>query len=327
MTDTQTRPLVSIIVIFLNAEKFLDDAIESVFEQTYDHWELLLIDDGSHDCSTTIAQHLAAQYPGQVRYLEHAGHQNLGKSTSRNLGILQARGEYITFLDADDVLLSDKLARQVAILASHSEAGMVYGRTLYWHSWTGKPKDRRRDVLGKLGVRSNTLFQPPTLLTRFLRDGGTVPCLCSMLARRRIVLGVGGFEETIQHLYEDQVFLAKMCLATPVYVESGCGERYRQHPDSSSAIAIRTGEYHPLWPNPARDVFVRWLVQYISAQGIQDTALQRALQKALRPFQYPNVYRLIKLVSSPTYLLGLRLRSYTNIIMRRLFPRRYTYDL
>jgi glycosyltransferase involved in cell wall biosynthesis len=322
MTDLQTRPLVSIISIFLNAEKFLHEAIESVFDQTYDHWELLLIDDGSRDASTTIAQHFAAQYPGKVRYLEHAGHRNVGKSTSRNVGIRQAKGEYITFLDADDVLLPDKLARQVALLASHPEAGMVYGRTLYWHSWTGKPKDRRRDVLSKLGVRAERLFQPPTLLTRFLRDGGTVPCLCGLLARRRIVVEVGGFDETIQHLYEDQAFLAKVCLATPVYVESGCGERYRQHPDSSSAVAIRTGEYNPLWPNPARDVFVSWLTQYISAQGIQDTALQRALRKASRPFQYPNVYRFIKPVCYPAYRLGLHLRDAAKVTVRAEKPER-----
>jgi len=96
------KPIVSIITPFLDAQDFLQEAIESVIAQTYEHWELLLVDDGSTDKSTTIAQEYAAQYPNKIRYLDHENHQNRGKSTSRNLGIQQAKGSYITFLDADD---------------------------------------------------------------------------------------------------------------------------------------------------------------------------------------------------------------------------------
>jgi glycosyltransferase involved in cell wall biosynthesis len=307
-------PLVSIVLIFWNAEKFFGEAIASVVQQTYPHWELLLVDDGSTDHSTAMAQSAAARYPGKVRYLEHAGHGNRGKSTSRNLGIQKARGEYVTFLDADDVFLPDKLERQVAILASHPEAAMVYGRTLYWYSWTGNPADHGCDRMGKLGVEPATLFQPPALLTRFLRDGGMVPCICSVLARRQVVVGIEGFTETIQHLYEDQVFLAKMCLAAPVYVEPDCGERYRQHPDSSSAIAMRAGAYDPRRPNPARQAFLQWLGQYLVARGEADMALHQALHRALRPYQYPRLYRLL----TPMLALGLHLRGYGSLVKRRL---------
>src|SRR5437773_4242914 len=96
------KPLVSVIIIFLNAEKFIEEAIESVLAQTYDHWELLLVDDGSIDSSTEIALRYAEQYPGKVNYLEHEGHQNRGMSASCNLGIRNTKGEYIAFLDVDD---------------------------------------------------------------------------------------------------------------------------------------------------------------------------------------------------------------------------------
>src|SRR3712207_5043688 len=129
-------PLVSVIIIFLNAERFVEEAVESVFAQTYDNWELLLVDDGSSDASTAIAGRYAEEHPGRVRYLKHPRHQNRGMSASRNLGIGHAKGEYIAFLDADDVWLEYKLQQQVAILGSHPEASMVYGNTLYWHSWT-----------------------------------------------------------------------------------------------------------------------------------------------------------------------------------------------
>src|SRR5829696_811917 len=100
-----SKPLVSSVMIFFNAERFIREAIESVFAQTYDNWELLLVDDGSTDDSTQIALHYAEQYPERVRYLEHPGHQNRGMSASRNLGVSQAKGEYIALLDADDVWL------------------------------------------------------------------------------------------------------------------------------------------------------------------------------------------------------------------------------
>ena len=287
------RPLVSIVVIFFNAERFLGEAVQSVFHQTYDQWELLLIDDGSTDGGTALARGIAMQRSGGVRYIEHAGHRNLGKSTSRNVGIQQARGEYIVFLDADDVLLPDKLARQVTALESQPAAAMVYGRTLYWHSWTGRPQDQTRDVMSTLGVQPDTLFAPPTLLTHFLRDPGAVPCLCSLLARRQIVVDLGGFDDAIQHLYEDQVLLVKLCCAGHVYVQSACGEWYRQHSASSSAVATQAGDYHPVWPHPARYIFLTWLARYLSAQGTTDRALRKALQTALRVYHYPTLYRFI----------------------------------
>src|SRR5215467_1200932 len=118
------KPLVSVIMIFLDAEKFIQEAIESVFAQTYANWELLLVDDGSTDASSEMALRYAEQYPTKVRYLEHEGHQNRGMSASRNRGINNARGEYIAFLDADDVWLPLKLEQQTAILESQPEAAM-----------------------------------------------------------------------------------------------------------------------------------------------------------------------------------------------------------
>src|SRR3989442_388097 len=105
----KTSARVSVVIPFLNAEKFIQETIESVFAQTYPDWELLLVDDGSTDGSKTIAQHYAARFPDKVRYLTHNNHQNKGRSASRNLGFEHARGELIAFLDSDDVWLPRKL--------------------------------------------------------------------------------------------------------------------------------------------------------------------------------------------------------------------------
>ena len=108
MFGISNASLVSVIIIFFNEARFLRQAIESVLVQTYDDWELLLVDDGSSDDSTAIARAYAALCPGKVIYLEHRDHQNRGASPSRNLGISHSRGDYIAFLDADDIWLPHK---------------------------------------------------------------------------------------------------------------------------------------------------------------------------------------------------------------------------
>lgn len=284
----RNEPLVSAIIIFLNGEKFIREAIESVFAQTYDNWELLLVDDGSTDASTEIALRYAEQYPVKVRYLEHEGHQNRGMSASRNLGLHHAKGEYIALLDHDDVWLPSKLKDQVAILEAQPEAGMMYGRTRYWHSWTGRPEDRERDGFTFLGIQPDTLVKPPHLVTLFLRDERTIASTCSILIRREVAERVGGFDETFRDQYEDMVFLTKVYLDVPVFVAGGCWDCYRQHPNNSSAVALRTGQWHPGKPNPSRELFLYRVEQCILEKGVTDVELLDALRAELRAYRHPE---------------------------------------
>lgn len=292
--EMSSKPLVSSIIIFLNAEKFIEEAIFSVFAQTYDHWELLLVDDGSSDGSSAIAQRYAEQYPDKVRYLEHDGHLNRGMSASRNLGISNAKGEYIAFLDSDDIWLPAKLERQVAILNSQPQAAMVCGPTQYWYSWTGKPEDIQRDCLREIGVQPDTLFKPPMLLALLLPKAIRTPATCSVLVRREVFEKLGGFEESFQGIYEDQVFFAKVYLKAPVFMTSECWDKYRQHPDSCCAVAQKTGQFHPGQPNSAHLTFLNWVGTYLSQQQVKDTAVWKALQKGLWPYHHPILYRLVQ---------------------------------
>ena len=286
-------PRVTVITPFLNAERWLDEAIGSVLAQTLQSFELLLVDDGSTDRSSEIARAHAAHHPGRVRYFEHAGHRNLGKAVSRNVGVREASGEYLTFLDADDVFLPHKLEHQVEIMRRYPQAVLAYGTTEYWWSWSTDAARRPRDRRSKIGVPTDRLYSPPDLLVACLRDPGIVPCICGLLARTSIVRSTGAFDEQIQHLYEDQVLIAKLLLAGPVYVEPGCSERYRQHPEATSVQAIESGEYHPIRSNPARRKYLEWLKQYVRSQRVRSAALERALRAAYRPYRYPRLYRLI----------------------------------
>lgn len=195
-----TRNTVSVVIIFLNAEKFMTEAIESVFSQTYSNWEILLVDDGSTDKSTEIARNYAHEFPQKIYYFEHPGHENLGMSASRNLGLRNSKGEYLTLLDADDVFLPKKLERQVEILENNSEAAMVYGPSLYWYGWTGKEEDVKKDRVTKLGVVSDRIYRSVDLMRLYLSGGGFIPCTCGLMARKKALIEVGGFEDSFKGL-------------------------------------------------------------------------------------------------------------------------------
>lgn len=269
-------PIVSVVITFFNAAAFLPQAIQSVVSQTYDRWELLLVDDGSTDESPLIAKSWVIDHPARMRYLAHANHANRGISASRNLGIRHASGEFVAFLDADDVWLPGKLDRQVHVLAAHRDAGMIYGRTQYWHSWAANRDGESRDYTPPHGIPANTVVAPPSLVTAFLRGSARVPCICSVLVRRSLLERLGGFEESFQGLYEDQVFYAKVCLNAPVFVSDDCLERYRRHAGSLCALAEHT-DADQIW----RQRYVRWLSRYVSEAAVVNRDLSRALQAQL----------------------------------------------
>lgn len=308
-------PLVSVVMIFLNAERYIDQAIKSVFAQTYEHWELVLVDDGSTDGSTAIARGYAARFPARVRYLEHLDHQNHGMSASRNAGIANARGTLLALLDADDVYLPQKLERQVALMQAHPSAAMVYGPTLHWYSWSGRPEDQQRDRLRTLGVTPDRLIAPPTLATCFLRGTAQTPGTCGVLVRRNAVERVGVFEEQFRGMFDDQVFFYKICLALPVFVMSECLDWYRQHPQSFAEQARQQGHNHKQRTTPLYAAFLVWLESHLAEAGIKDRQLWAALRREFMPYRHPALYQLSFRVQAR------RLRHASNAIKGLLYRR------
>jgi glycosyltransferase involved in cell wall biosynthesis len=129
-----TPSQVSVVMIFLDAEEFIQEAIDSVLAQTYPWVELILVDDGSTDTSTTIARQCASLNVDRVRYVDHPGHTNHGMSAARALGIEVSSGDLVAFLDADDKWSPDHLELQVAMLVGeptpcvrHRSVGRVGG--------------------------------------------------------------------------------------------------------------------------------------------------------------------------------------------------------
>jgi glycosyltransferase involved in cell wall biosynthesis len=306
-TAVAGNPLVSVIVPFFNAGEFLEETIASVFAQAYEHWQLLLVDDGSSDASTDIARRYAQEYPGRVYYFDHYQHRNRGVCFSRNLGVKQATGEYVALLDADDVWLPHKLERQLAIFRAHPAAGLVFGVSQYWVSWTGKAEDLQNDTMPELGIKLNTLFRPPSLLFSLYPLGrGAAPCPSDLLLARELVERVGGFEEQFDaqrayQLYEDQAFLVKVYLASPVFAAEESWTKYRMHSNSCMALFLQDDQRHAA----SRSFFCDWLEKYLAEHGIENEKIWSAVT-ALRRRQFgvkPRS-RLLKLLTRARRLLA-----------------------
>lgn len=115
------KGLVSVIIPCFNQGKFLDETLESVLNQTYTQWECLIIDDGSTDNSEFIAK----KWLNIDDRFQYYYQDNAGVSSARNLGIEKALGNYLQFLDADDLLFPTKIEKSLEIIENTSDTGIV----------------------------------------------------------------------------------------------------------------------------------------------------------------------------------------------------------
>ncbi len=177
-------PLVSVIIPVYNGERFLEQTVNSVLAQTYQNFEILIVDDGSTDRSVDIATSIASR---DDRISIHQ-QRNRGVAAARNYAIHRARGEYIAPLDADDIWYQEKLERQVACMQESGEnVGLVYC------SWVGI--NERGDVLGQAkhwGVVGDVFAR--LLYTNFVGNA-SVP-----LIRRTSIEEVGAYSTRLRAL-------------------------------------------------------------------------------------------------------------------------------
>ena len=272
--------LVSVVMPIHDAEPYLAEAIESVRGQRYRAWELILVDDGSTDGSGAIAQRYAEAEPERITLLRHPDGGSHGASASRNLGLARARGEFLAFLDADDLWLPANLAEQVPRLRAVPEAGVLYSRTLYWHSW--REPAAQRDYMPSLHVAAGRPIPPPELLIRCVQGKASVPCTCSILIRRSVVQEAGGFEPGFPRLYDDQVFYSKLFLLTSVLPVEGCWSRYRRHADSMTMRAAADASFRE-----ARRVYLTWLEEYVRRSPTAAAAMAPTLRRELWRCRHP----------------------------------------
>lgn len=215
---------ISVIVPVYNVEAYLERCVESILQQTYAHFELILINDGSTDSSGQICDHLASQYENiKVHHIENAGVSN-----ARNMGIQLATGSWVTFIDSDDFVTQDYLATLASAVEGenigfviaplhHIKNGIVTdlhphsGKTELWST---------EETMKELLMTTRTSFFPVAKL--FKRD---------LLADEKF--------NTHYHLAEDALFLTELLLKTrcssvfidkPVY--------YYDHREGSATTSV-----------------------------------------------------------------------------------------
>lgn len=189
------NPLVSVIIPSYNSRQWVAKAIDSVLDQTYQNIEIIVIDDGSTDATKDFIQENYGKNE-RIRYLFQS---NSGVSRARNFGIEQAKGHLISFLDADDWLLPEKVARQVEFLQAHPEYQVAYCD--FWNAYNREgPLEVPTGGWLIKGVSGQIL---PDLLAR------TVIIMHATLVRRECLEKGGSFREDLPYA-EDWEFWMRL---------------------------------------------------------------------------------------------------------------------
>jgi glycosyltransferase involved in cell wall biosynthesis len=211
-------PKVSVIIPTYNRANLITDTIQSVLEQSFRDFEIIVIDDGSTDNTREIV----SAFP--VRYFRQ---ENQGVAAARNKGIEAAQGEYIALLDSDDILLESTLRKGVEVLDSYPQVAFSYGQA-YLMDEKGVII-RLRNQNGKqpyVRVREGS-EEIKELLTR-----GNYICTPTVLARRRYLYDVGLFDTTFRYGSEDFDLLVRLAKKYAVAYIAEPLVKYRIHPGS-----------------------------------------------------------------------------------------------
>ncbi len=175
---------ISVIVPAYNAERTILQTIESIQEQTFKDLEIIVINDGSSDRTLEILDTVKDQR------LKVYSYPNGGLPTARNRGISRATGDYISFIDADDLWTKDKLEKQLLALQRNPKAGVAYSWVIFMVEDSEFPENVTFVPDNKASFSGN--IYPDLLLGNFIGNGSNI------LARRKAIKSVGGFEPSLK---------------------------------------------------------------------------------------------------------------------------------
>lgn len=212
-------PKVSVITPAYNRKDLIPRTVASVLDQSLADIEYLVVDDGSEDGTR---EWLANHGDSRLRMLAHPGNANKGQAASINLGLREARGDYVVIIDSDDLLAPGALERHAAIMDGDASVGIVYGQ--------GYAIDINDNELYPLFEKDHAEFSEPD---RLLLDCYVVsPGLC--MFRRTIVEQVGALEETFRAA-QDHDFLLRVAEKTRMVYSGHTCFYYRKHDATISA--------------------------------------------------------------------------------------------
>ncbi|MGN8646375.1 glycosyltransferase family 2 protein [Gracilibacillus sp. HCP3S3_G5_1] len=170
MSEIKDHNLVSVITPTYNSETYIRETIESVQKQTYPNWEMVIVDDGSTDQTTSIIEAYQKE-DDRIRLI--CLEKNQGAAVARNTAIEHAQGRYIAFLDSDDQWLPEKLERQLAFMKEHD----------YAFTYTGY---HRVQTDGDGKIKKKEVHMPAEATYKQLLKSCVIGCLTVMLDREQI---------------------------------------------------------------------------------------------------------------------------------------------
>lgn len=213
MDGVAINPGVSIIIPTYNSARYLPEALESAFNQTYGNIEIIVVNDGSTDDTRQIMDRFASR----VTYIEQ---DNGGPARARNAGISRARGEYVAFLDADDLWMPHKLEEQMEIFRLYPGTRAVYCQVIRFDE-----ASRKEFPPWPARVYSGSVFEK-LLLENFI----SMP---SLVAEASVLREIGGFDERL-NTAEDQNLYMRIAYKYEIRGISKALVRRREHQDSLS---------------------------------------------------------------------------------------------
>jgi len=223
-------PLVSVIINVRNGAPTLREAIDSVRAQTCEDWELIVWDDRSTDDSAAI---VAAYRDPRIHY--HLSPEDVPLGKARSDAIRQATGEWIAFLDQDDIWLPHKLERQLALAAD--DVGLIYGRTLRFY-----PGGLERDYDQ---AHEYTPLPEGNIFTQLFTDSCFI-AMSSAMFRRSALESVGGIPDQVRIIPDYYLYVAVARRFRARAVQSVVC-RYRMHSDSMSHVVAQGMHHEVLW--------------------------------------------------------------------------------
>ncbi|WP_323753765.1 glycosyltransferase family 2 protein [Marinobacter sp.] len=218
------NPLVTVVIPAYNAEQYIEETLRSVLSQSYQNLEIIVVDDGSTDSTAAIVK----SFGQQVRYLYQ---RNSGSCAApRNHGLKKANGEFITFFDADDIMLPEKIASQVQILTTTPEAeACITNYRNFGGSKTWKDHFSSCPKLSQLiaDTKQRPLVLPSEQCRSLLIDEN-FNSACSPLFRTNRLKKLKGFDETLKAC-EDFYLFYRTAIEGPVAIDTLVGFERRLH--------------------------------------------------------------------------------------------------
>tara|TARA_B100000519_G_C14249218_1_gene441510 strand:+ start:9 stop:974 length:966 start_codon:yes stop_codon:yes gene_type:complete len=309
------QPLVSVIVNCYNGEKYLKEALESIYAQTYCNWEIIFWDNASTDKSEEIVKY----FDSKLYYFR--GEETIPLGAARNKALTRARGEFIAFLDCDDIWEPSKLEKQIPLFNKDQKTALVISNAIQFNNQGIKK------LFCKNKPKTGFVFRE--LLKNYFI------CLPTAVIRRKSLDDLNEwFDSRFSHIEESELFMRIAYIWKLDYVDEALA-RYRIHKESSSYLRsdlspketeMMISKFTNLYPDFEKNYYdellgLQYYTQYYFALNAWKQGDNHNVRKRLRPFLFKKSRAIVPfLLSFFPYVFFEVIHTLFNRYIRRVPP-------